>query len=196
MSVRSDPSTTPRRADRRRAVQRHAGRVAGTGPSAGRGPGRSWRRRRRRWNQLAIMAVLGLIAFVGLFPFLFMLVTSLKTNQQYYESVVAADPPAAPRQLRPRLAADPAVLRHLGDRRGGVHRRCARPVTVVGVRVRQLPLRRPQRAVRPHRGAAHGAGHLQPDPDVRADARPRPARTPGPYSSSRTSSAAPSSAPC
>ncbi len=32
------------------------------------------------------MLALGLIAFVGLFPFLFMVVTSLKTNQQYYES--------------------------------------------------------------------------------------------------------------
>ncbi|MFF3350514.1 carbohydrate ABC transporter permease [Streptomyces sp. NPDC002779] len=30
--------------------------------------------------------MLGLIAFVGLFPFLFMLTTSLKSNQQYYES--------------------------------------------------------------------------------------------------------------
>jgi ABC-type glycerol-3-phosphate transport system permease component len=32
------------------------------------------------------MATLSVIVFVGLFPFLFMLVTSFKTNQQYYES--------------------------------------------------------------------------------------------------------------
>jgi ABC-type glycerol-3-phosphate transport system permease component len=60
-------------------------------------PGRPWlaegrpatsrsRRKRRRRNQLAIKGALSLIAFVGLFPFLFMLTTSLKTNQQYYES--------------------------------------------------------------------------------------------------------------
>ncbi|MGW0229925.1 carbohydrate ABC transporter permease [Actinopolymorpha singaporensis] len=42
--------------------------------------------RRRRRQQAVIKAVLGLIVFVGLFPFLFMLVTSFKTNQQYYES--------------------------------------------------------------------------------------------------------------
>ncbi|MFD3807962.1 carbohydrate ABC transporter permease [Streptomyces sp. NPDC058611] len=50
----------------------------GAGPATSRG--------RRRGNQLAIKGVLSVIAFVGLFPFLFMLMTSLKTNQQYYES--------------------------------------------------------------------------------------------------------------
>jgi multiple sugar transport system permease protein len=58
-------------------------------------PGRSGReaartrpraRSRRRRNQLLIKAALSLIVFVGLFPFLFMLTTSVKTNQQYYES--------------------------------------------------------------------------------------------------------------
>lgn len=33
-----------------------------------------------------IIIALSVIAFVGLFPFLFMLVTSLKTNQQYFDS--------------------------------------------------------------------------------------------------------------
>ncbi|MEV0585348.1 carbohydrate ABC transporter permease [Nonomuraea sp. NPDC050310] len=43
-------------------------------------------RSRRPGNQFGIKAVLSLIAFVGLFPFLFMLMASLKSNQQYYES--------------------------------------------------------------------------------------------------------------
>ncbi len=39
---------------------------------------------RRRSGQTLVVLALSLIAFVGLFPFLFMLVTSFKTNQQYY----------------------------------------------------------------------------------------------------------------
>ncbi|HEY3562018.1 MAG TPA: carbohydrate ABC transporter permease [Kribbella sp.] len=39
---------------------------------------------RRRSGQPLVILALSLIAFVGLFPFLFMLMTSLKTNQQYY----------------------------------------------------------------------------------------------------------------
>jgi ABC-type glycerol-3-phosphate transport system permease component len=44
------------------------------------------RRRRRRLRQLRISAILGLITFVGLFPYIFMLLASFKTNQQYFET--------------------------------------------------------------------------------------------------------------
>jgi ABC-type glycerol-3-phosphate transport system permease component len=77
MSVASDAATDPRLVDQPGQERRR---------SQHRGQRRGQRRSRRRWNQLAIMVVLGLIAFVGLFPFLFMLVTSFKTNQQYFES--------------------------------------------------------------------------------------------------------------
>lgn len=46
----------------------------------------SARSNRSRRRQRAIIVALGLITFVGLFPYLFMLITSLKTNQQYFES--------------------------------------------------------------------------------------------------------------
>ncbi|MDX6235547.1 MAG: multiple sugar transport system permease protein [Kribbellaceae bacterium] len=39
---------------------------------------------RRRSGQTMVILALSLISFVGLFPFLFMLMTSFKTNQQYY----------------------------------------------------------------------------------------------------------------
>ena len=48
--------------------------------------GRMAARRRSRTGQAVIIVVLSMIAFVGLFPFLFMLVTSFKTNQQYFDS--------------------------------------------------------------------------------------------------------------
>ncbi len=72
MSVRSDvaaPRTQARHAQARRAQAR-----------------RAQTRRTRGRRQALIMLALGVIVFVGLFPFLFMLVTSFKTNQQYYES--------------------------------------------------------------------------------------------------------------
>jgi multiple sugar transport system permease protein len=46
----------------------------------------SSRSERRRSGQPLVILALSLIAFVGLFPFLFMLMTSLKTNQQYYDT--------------------------------------------------------------------------------------------------------------
>lgn len=73
MSVDSEIEPRPRSAPDQGGPARAATRPA---------PSRS----RRRGNQLAIKAVLSLIAFVGLFPFLFMLMASLKSNQQYYES--------------------------------------------------------------------------------------------------------------
>jgi multiple sugar transport system permease protein len=39
---------------------------------------------RRRSGQTMVILALSLISYVGLFPFLFMLMTSFKTNQQYY----------------------------------------------------------------------------------------------------------------
>ncbi|MFI6817473.1 carbohydrate ABC transporter permease [Nonomuraea sp. NPDC050328] len=73
MSVDSEVEPRPRSTP----DQGGAGRAA-TRPAAPRS--------RRRGNQFGIKAVLSLIAFVGLFPFLFMLMASLKSNQQYYES--------------------------------------------------------------------------------------------------------------
>jgi ABC-type glycerol-3-phosphate transport system permease component len=48
------------------------------------GSGRRRANRRRRSGQTTVILALSLIAFIGLFPFLFMLMTSFKTNQQYY----------------------------------------------------------------------------------------------------------------
>lgn len=47
---------------------------------------RSYAGRSSRKSQFGIGTALSLMAFVGLFPFLLMIVTSFKTNQQYFES--------------------------------------------------------------------------------------------------------------
>ncbi|MFJ6797139.1 carbohydrate ABC transporter permease [Streptomyces sp. NPDC091268] len=73
MSVDSEVQTRPHGARGRRQPGRTAPVPAAPGA-------------RRQSKQLAIKGVLSAIAFVGLFPFLFMLMTSLKTNQQYYET--------------------------------------------------------------------------------------------------------------
>jgi ABC-type glycerol-3-phosphate transport system permease component len=83
MSVRSEITDAP--PGRNHSVRRASSRPRPPGRGTA-GSGAGLRRSRRRRNQLAIKAVLGLIVFVGLFPFLFMLATSFKTNQQYYES--------------------------------------------------------------------------------------------------------------
>ncbi len=44
------------------------------------------RKNRRRRTQIIVASILSLLAFIGLFPYLFMLVTSLKTNPQFYHS--------------------------------------------------------------------------------------------------------------
>ncbi len=44
------------------------------------------RKNRRRRTQIIVASILGLLAFIGLFPYLFMLVTSLKNNSQFYHS--------------------------------------------------------------------------------------------------------------
>lgn len=81
MSVRSESSV----------ADLGTGAAAGTTGAAIAAPPAPGRRRSAngrasRLNQLGIGAALSLIAFVGLFPFLFMLVTSFKTNEQYFES--------------------------------------------------------------------------------------------------------------
>ncbi len=44
------------------------------------------RKNRRRRTQIIVASILGLLAFIGLFPYLFMLVTSLKNNNQFFHS--------------------------------------------------------------------------------------------------------------
>ncbi len=44
------------------------------------------RKNRRRRTQIIVASILGLLAFIGLFPYLFMLVTSLKDNNQFFHS--------------------------------------------------------------------------------------------------------------
>ncbi|REF36270.1 carbohydrate ABC transporter permease [Thermasporomyces composti] len=78
MSVRSESSPRSLSGARHRATR--------PATFASRSSGAERRRRRHRRTQLVIQLVLGLLVFVGLFPFLFMLITSFKTNQQYYES--------------------------------------------------------------------------------------------------------------
>ncbi|MET0693897.1 MAG: hypothetical protein ABWY56_08195, partial [Propionibacteriaceae bacterium] len=62
------------------------------GPLTGAQPPAAHRRagtsshRRGRAGQAVIVVVLSVVSFVGLVPFLFMLLTSFKTNQQYFES--------------------------------------------------------------------------------------------------------------
>jgi ABC-type glycerol-3-phosphate transport system permease component len=76
MSSRSETVAVDRGEDRIRAITT-------TGqPPASSGKGRATGRRRS--GQTMVILALSLISFVGLFPFLFMLMTSFKTNQQYY----------------------------------------------------------------------------------------------------------------
>ncbi|WP_206673427.1 carbohydrate ABC transporter permease [Pseudactinotalea terrae] len=63
------------------AVVSRSAPVHVTGRARGPGSGRAG-----RLSQLGIVVTLSVIAFVGLFPFLFMLVTSFKTNEQYFTS--------------------------------------------------------------------------------------------------------------
>lgn len=42
------------------------------------------RRRRMRPSQVAVIAILGVLSLLGLFPYLFMFLTSFKTNDQFY----------------------------------------------------------------------------------------------------------------
>lgn len=61
---------------------------AGTATGAGRTavPARTRVNNRRRVNQCLIVAALSVLVFVGLFPYLFMLSASVKTNQEFYRS--------------------------------------------------------------------------------------------------------------
>jgi ABC-type glycerol-3-phosphate transport system permease component len=62
-------------------------------PAVRMGPPRRRRRTRRGAPQWIVCLALSLIAFVGLFPFLFMFLASFKTNKQFYSSYWMPDLP-------------------------------------------------------------------------------------------------------
>lgn len=73
-------------------------------------------RRRRGSRQLGVHVALATIVFVGLFPYLFMVFTSLKSNEQYYASAIAPPWPLHPEnyviawdQVRPYLVTSIAI---------------------------------------------------------------------------------------